>query len=139
MYLLDTVTLSALRRNKRDPALVAWIERQRPTDLFISVVSIGEIERGMTRQGSIDPGFAAALASWLDRLLVLYEARILPFNLPSARRWGALSATLRNESVDLMIAATALEHGLSVVTRNDTDFEPTGVPVINPFGRGNRR
>jgi predicted nucleic acid-binding protein len=139
MYLLDTVTLSALRRNRRDPALVDWIERQRPSDLFISVVSIGEIERGIARQISINPGFAAALGAWLDRLLSLYESRILPFNLSTARRWGALSAALGNESVDLMIAATAFEHGLTVVTRNVTDFEPTGVPVVNPFSRSNRR
>ena len=139
MYLLDTVTLSALRRKKRDPALVAWIERQRPTDLYISVVSIGEIERGIARQTSIDPDFAAALAAWLDRILTLYDTRILPFGLPTARRWGALSAALGNESVDLMIAATALEHGLAVVTRNVTDFEPTGVSVVNPFSRSNRR
>jgi hypothetical protein len=140
MYLLDTVTLSALRRNRRDPALVDWIERQRPSDLFISVVSIGEIERGIARQISINPGFAAAaLGAWLDRLLSRYESRILPFNLSTARRWGALSAALGNESVDLMIAATAFEHGLTVVTRNVTDFEPTGVPVVNPFSRSNRR
>jgi predicted nucleic acid-binding protein len=63
----------------------------------------------------------------------------LPFNLATARRWGALSAALGNESVDLMIAATAFEHGLAVVTRNVTDFEPTGVPVVNPFSRSNRR
>ena len=139
MYLLDTVTLSALRRNRRDPALVDWIERQRPSDLFISVVSIGEIERGIARQISINPRFAAALGAWLDRLLSLYESRILPFNLSTARRWGALSAALGNESVDLMIAATAFEHGLTVVTRNVTDFEPTGVSVVNPFSRSNRR
>jgi toxin FitB len=139
MYLLDTVTLSALRRNRRDPALVDWIERQRPSDLFISVVSIGEMERGIARKISISPDFAAALGAWLDRLLSLYESRILPFNLSTARRWGALSAALGNESVDLMMAATAFEHGLTVVTRNVTDFEPTGVPVVNPFSRSNRR
>ncbi len=135
MYLLDTVTLSELRRRKRDPAVVAWIERQRATDLFLSVISIGEIERGISRRLSADPEFAAALAAWLDRLISLYGAQILPFDLQTARRWGELSASLGNDSADLMIAATALEHGLTVVTRNMTDFEPTGVPVFNPFSQ----
>ena len=133
MYLVDTVVLSELRKPQRDRGVVAWFERQRTADLFISVISIGEIERGIARQHTMDPGFAAALANWLDRVLALYSERILPFDLKTARRWGHLSATIGNDSTDLMIAGTALEHGLTVVTRNVTDFEPTGVPVFNPF------
>jgi predicted nucleic acid-binding protein len=133
MYLIDTVVLSELRKLQRDPGVVAWFEQQRTTDLFVSVISIGEIERGITRQHTRDPGFATALAAWLDRVLVLYGERILPFDLKTARRWGHLSAAIGNDSTDLMIAGTALEHGLTVVTRNVSDFEPTGVPVLNPF------
>jgi toxin FitB len=66
-------------------------------------------------------------------VLTLYGERIVPFDLRAARRWGALSAPLGNASADLMIAATALEHGLTVVTRNVSDFEPTGVAVLDPF------
>jgi len=135
MFLVDTVILSELRRRQRNPLLVAWFERQRTTDLFISVISIGEIERGIERQRAIDPGFADALALWLDRMLALYGERVLPFDLATARRWGTLSAVLGNDSADLMIAATALEHGLTVVTRNISDFEPTGVAVLDPFSR----
>jgi toxin FitB len=134
MYLLDTVTLSELRRIRRNPAVVAWIERQRATDLFLSVISIGEIERGIVRQRASNPDFAAALAAWLDRVIALHAERILPFDLQAARRWGVLSAEFGNESADLMIAATALENGLTVVTRNVSDFRPAGVPVLNPFG-----
>jgi predicted nucleic acid-binding protein len=133
MFLLDTVTLSELRRRENDPMVVRWIKRQRTTDLFLSVVSVGEIERGIERQRAINPGFAEALAEWLDRVVILYGERILPFDLRAARRWGALSATLGNDSADLMIAATALENGFTVVTRNTSDFEPTGVPVLDPF------
>jgi hypothetical protein len=133
MFLLDTVTLSELRRTRRNPSVVAWMERQRTTDLFLSVVSIGEIERGIARQRAADPSFADALAAWLDRVLALYGTQILPFDLQTARRWGTLSAALGNDSADLMIAATALEHGLAVVTRNVSDFEPAGVRVVNPF------
>jgi toxin FitB len=126
MFLIDTVTLSELRKRQRDPMVVKWFERQRTTDLFLSVISIGEIERGIARQRTTDPGFAAALADWLDRILTLYGERVVPFDLRTARRWGALSVALGNDSADLMIAATALEHGLTVVTRNVSDFEPSG-------------
>jgi toxin FitB len=139
MYLIDTVVLSELRKPQRDPGLKAWFERQRTTNLFVSVISIGEIERGIARQRATNPGFAAALASWLDKLLALYGDRILPLDLQAARRWGLLSAAVGNESADLMIAATGLEHGLTVVTRNASDFEPTGVSVLDPFQRRPRR
>ena len=135
MFLIDTVTLSELRRRERNPMVVAWFERQRTADLFLSVISIGEIERGIVRQRAIDPAFADALAAWLDRVLTLYGERVVPFDLGTARRWGALSAALGNDSADLMIAATALEHGFTVVTRNVSDFEPTGVVVLDPFRR----
>ncbi len=139
MFLIDTVTISDLRRRQRDPGVVAWFGRQRTTDLFVSVVSIGEIERGIAQQRATDPVFAGSLAAWLDRVLALYGERVLPFDLQAARRWGGLSAALGNESADLMIAATALEHGLTVVTRNLSDFEPTGVPILNPFNPRPRR
>jgi toxin FitB len=135
MFLIDTVTLSELRRRERDAKVVKWFKRQRAADLFLSVISVGEIERGIARQRAIDPAFAGALADWLDRVLTLYGERVVPFDLRSARRWGALSAVLGNDSADLMIAATALEHGLTVVTRNVSHFEPSGVAVINPFSR----
>jgi predicted nucleic acid-binding protein len=135
MFLVDTVTLSELRKRQRDPMVVAWFERQRAADIYLSVISIGEIERGIARQRAADPGFAGALTSWLDRVLTLYGERIVQFDLRAARRWGALSAALGNDSADLMIAATALEHGLTVVTRNVSDFGPTGVSVIDPFSR----
>lgn len=135
MFLIDTVTLSELRRRQRDPMVVAWFERQRATDLFLSVVSVGEIERGIERQRATDPGFSGALAAWLDRVLALYGERVVAFDLRMARRWGILTAALGNDSADLMIAATALEHGFTVVTRNVSDFELTGVAVLNPFDR----
>jgi toxin FitB len=139
MFLIDIVTLSELRRWQRDPMVVAWFERQRTTDLFLSVISVGEIERGIARQRTADPDFAGALAAWLDQVLALYGERVVPFDLPTARRWGALSAALGNDSADLMIAATALEHGLAVVTRNVSDFELTGVAVLDPFSPRPRR
>ena len=66
MFLIDTVTISELRRRQRDPVVMAWFGRQRATDLFLSVITIGEIERGVARQRATDPSFARALAAWLD-------------------------------------------------------------------------
>ena len=105
---------------------------QRNTDLYLSVVSVGEIERVIARQHGRDPGFARDLAGWLDSVVRLYGERILAVDLSAARRWGRLSGSLGHDSADLLIAATALEHGLTVVTRNVHHFEPAGVPVLDP-------
>ena len=133
MFLLDTDVLSALRRRERHPGAVRWVETQRTADLYISVVTVGEIERGITQQQPRDPSFAGELALWLDRVLAWYSDRILIVDAATARRCGQLSATLGHDGADLLIAATALEHGLTVVTRNARHFEPTGVPTLNPF------
>ncbi len=134
MFLIDTDVLSTLRRRERNPEAVRWLETQRTADLYLSVITVGEIERGITQQQRRDPSFARELALWLDRVLAWYGDRILLVDTATARRWGQLSAILGHESADLLIAATALERGLTVVTRNIRRFEPTGVPVINPFG-----
>ena len=132
VFLLDTDVLSALRRRDRNPEIVGWLESQRTTDLRLSVVSVGEIERGVTQQRQRNPTFAGELAAWLDRLLAWYGDRILPIDASTARRWGQISAILGHDGADLLIAATALEHGLIVVTRNVRHFEPTGVPTLAP-------
>ena len=131
MFLVDTDVLSALRRRERNPAIVQWMSDPRNTNLYLSVVAIGEMERGIVRQERRDPAFARALAAWLDSVLRLYAERTLAVDLSAARRWGRLSGALGHESADLLIAATALEHGLTVVTRNVRYFEPTGVPVLD--------
>ena len=134
-FLLDTDVLSALRRRDRHASVVEWVERQRTTDLHLSVVTIGEVERGIARQQHRDPAFARALADWLDKLLGWYAQRVLGVDVSTARRWGKLSAALGHANADLLIAATALEHGLAVVTRNTRHFEPTGVQTLNPFAQ----
>ena len=134
MFLLDTDVLSALRRRERNPEVAGWVEAQRTTDLYISVVTVGEIERGIRQQERRDPTFARELAAWLDRVLAWYSDRVLPIDTATARRWGRLSGTLGHDGADLLIAATALEHGLTVVTRNVRHFEPAGVATLNPAG-----
>ena len=90
MFLVDTDVLSALTKRRRDANVVGWIGRQRPGDLFVSVISIGEIERGVALQRAKEQDFASMLAIWLDDLLNIYGDRVLPFDLASARRWGRL-------------------------------------------------
>lgn len=133
MFLLDTVILSELRRRERNPGVTRWLAEQRSSDLYLSVVTVGEIERGIVRQQSSNPQFAAELAAWLDRMLTLYHDRMLGVDIATSRRWGRLSGALGHDSADLLIAATALEHRLTVVTRNVRHFEPTGVAVLDPF------
>ena len=133
MYLVDTDVLSELRRKRRNRDVVTWFGDVNAADLFLCTVTIGEIELGISRVRNINPDFAQELSDWLDLTLRAYGERILPLSVGIARRWGRLAAQLGNKQLDLAIAATALEHGLTVVTRNVSDFEPTGVPVLNPF------
>lgn len=132
-FLLDTVVLSELRKAKPSRKVVQWIKAQKAESLFISVVSIGELERGIERARKSDPLFAAELEQWLESLLGLYADRILPVSANAARLWGRLSARLGHDGADLLIAATALSHGATVVTRNVKHFAPTGVRVFDPF------
>ena len=132
-YLIDTVVLSELRKKNRSERVVNWFRSTRSVDIFLSVVTIGEIERGIKQQQRNNIEFSLELAKWLDGILLHYTDRILPVSINIARRWGTLSAEIGNSGADILIAATALEHGLSVVTRNQRHFTPTGVPVVNPF------
>jgi hypothetical protein len=133
MYLVDTDVLSELRRSRRNRNVVTWFGDVDAADLFLSAVTIGAIEPGISRQRNLNPGFAQELADWLDLTLRAYGDRILPLTVGIARRWGRLAAQLGKKQLDLAIAATALENGLTVVTRNVSDVEPTGVPILNPF------
>lgn len=133
MYLLDTNVISAVRRPDRAPKVAAWLRGKAEQDLFLSVVTLGEIERGIHLQERRDPAFAADLKLWLDRTVLVFADRLLPFEAEDARIWGRLSAAIGHPGADLMIAATALRHSATVVTGNVDDFAPTGVSLENPF------
>ena len=132
-FLLDTVVLSELRKSKPSRKVVQWLKAQKRESLFISVVSIGEIERGIEKVRKTDAAFAGDLEQWLEALMRLYGDHVIPVNANAARLWGRLSAKLGHDGADLLIAATALASGLTVVTRNVKHFAPTGVRVFNPF------
>ncbi|MGR3321925.1 MAG: type II toxin-antitoxin system VapC family toxin [Pseudooceanicola sp.] len=133
MYVLDTNVISAVRRPDRAPQVAAWLRGRRESTLFLSVITLGEIERGIGRQEGANPDFAADLRAWLDRTVLLFSDRILPFGAEDARIWGRLTQQIGHNGADLMIAATALRHGATVVTGNVSDFTPTGVSVEDPF------
>ena len=133
MYLLDTMVVSALRRPDRHAAVVRWLEAQPAEALYISVIIVAEIMYGAVRQSRRQPAFAEQLEQWLEAVVTSFHDRVLPLDEEAAKRWGLLHAELGYTNSDLQIAATALRHNLTVVTRNVRDFIPTGVRVINPF------
>ncbi|WP_299820456.1 type II toxin-antitoxin system VapC family toxin [uncultured Jannaschia sp.] len=132
MYLLDTDVLSLLRRPDRNPAVARWLDGVADRDLWLSAVTIGEIARGIALQRPRDADFAAELEAWFAVLRRDYASRVLPFGPAEAALWGELSARLGHASADLMIAATAMARGLTVVTRNLRHYEPTGAAVLDP-------
>jgi predicted nucleic acid-binding protein len=133
MYVLDTNVISAIRRPDRAPRVEAWLQTKPEAELFLSVITLGEIERGIRAQERGNPAFAADLRAWVDRTVRLFSDRLLPFGPEEARIWGRLSQDIGHGGADLMIAATALARGATVVTGNVQDFRPTGVMLENPF------
>ena len=133
MLILDTNVISALRRPDRAVRVADWLARQDERDLFLSVITLGEIERGIAQQDRVNPAFAADLRAWLDRTATVFADRILPFGAEEARVWGRLTHQIGHAGADLMIAATALVRNGVVVTGNVDDFRPTGVRIENPF------
>ena len=139
MYLVDTNVISARAPSRVAPAeMAAWMDAHS-ANLFLSVVTIAEIEDGIAkakREGATRK--SRDLSAWLETLLHLYAARILPFDVATARLAGVLSDHARGQGhapgfADIIIAATAQHHGLTILTRNLRHFEPLGVPVHDPF------
>jgi len=104
-----------------------------PGSVFISVVTVGEIARGIAQRRRDNPAHAEALEAWLDRILIDYGDRVLPVDSSVGRRWGALVAVHPELARDMLLAATALEHALTVATRNEAHIRRSGASVINPF------
>lgn len=137
MYLLDTHVVSELRKaktGKADPNVRLWAERVSALNLFLSAITILELETGILLIERRDPAQGALLRSWLDhQVLPAFSERILAVNTAVAQRCARLHVPDRRSDRDALIAATALVHDLIIVTRNVADFAPTGVPILNPW------
>jgi toxin FitB len=134
VFLLDTNVLSELRRKQADGNVVAWMRAVPIINQFMSVVIVQELEIGVLRAERRDPAQGMALRAWLEgQVLPNFAGRILPVDLPVARRAAALHMPNPRPFQDALIAATALVHGLTVVTRNVADFRTTGVPLLDPW------
>lgn len=136
-YLLDTCFLSEFTRRKPEERVVRWIEQWDEESLFLSVLTLGEIQHGVARLS--ESSRKSELLDWLnDGLIERFGQRILPLGAQTMRLWGLLTARMENEGrpmaiMDSLIAATALEHDLVIVTRNESDFLACGVSLINPW------
>jgi len=132
MFLLDTNVISELRRPRPHAGLVAWLSGITPEQVFISAVTLGELQAGVENTRQQDRGRAEIIESWIDSVAASYNA--LPMDGGAFRCWGKLMHGQPADLIaDAMIAATAMVHNLTVVTRNLKDFERLGVPALNPF------
>ncbi|MFJ4546348.1 type II toxin-antitoxin system VapC family toxin [Pseudomonas sp. NPDC088885] len=134
MYLLDTNVISELRKPKADKNVVAWANTVIAPRLFISAITLKELETGVLRMERRDPVQGKVLRNWLKRhVMPAFDARILPVDAAVALRCASLHVPDNANESDALIAATALVHGLTVVTRNVADFASCGVALINPW------
>jgi predicted nucleic acid-binding protein len=135
MFLLDTNVISELRKARMaEPKVVAWANAADASALFISVITVLELEQGVLRIERRDARQGMALRSWLDgQVMPAFSARILPIDADIARRCAGLHVPDPRSERDALIAATALVHGLTIVTLNVMDFHKTGVRLVNPW------
>lgn len=134
MFLLDTNVVSELRKAQADNKVVAWARSVAAPSLFLSAITVLELETGILRIERRDPAQGGLLRSWLDNhVMPAFAGRILAVDSAVALRCARLHVPDRSNECDVLIAATALVHGLTVVTRNVADFQSSGVRLINPW------
>lgn len=132
-FLIDTNVLSEARKAKGNPGVKRWMKATASSDLYLSVLVIGEIRQGIERLRRRDPDQASGFDTWLERLGEEYTERILAVTLVVADEWGRMNAPDPLPAVDALLAATAKVHGLTLVTRNTTELARTGVRLFDPF------
>lgn len=132
-FLLDTNIISEARKPAADQNVQAWLASVRGTDLYLSVLVVGEIRQGIERLRRRDPSQAAIYENWLATLRRDYGNRIVPITADIAEEWGRLNVPDPISTVDGLMAASAKVLGLTLVTRNTADVARTGLSVLNPF------
>jgi predicted nucleic acid-binding protein len=136
-FLLDTNVVSEVRKGARaDRRVVRWLDSVDDDELCLSVLVLGELRQGVERLRRRDAASAQRLDRWLDGLAGRYAGRILPIDEPVAQLWGRLNVPDPLPAVDGLMAATALVHDLTLVTRNTRDVARTGARLLNPFVQG---
>jgi hypothetical protein len=135
-YLLDTNFVSESRRARPNAGVMKFLNENNPDRSFISAMTVGELRKGVAARRARDADAAGQIAEWVDRLETEFAERILVVDRAVARIWGELSARRSLPVVDTLIAATALAHDLTVVTRNVRDIAATGATVLNPWRDG---
>ena len=140
MFLLDTNVVSELRKirlGKANRHVAKWADSVDAADLFLSAITIQELEMGVLLAERRDPSQGAIFRAWLNgHVLPAFNGRVLPVDIAVAQRSARLHVPDPRPVRDALIAATALVHGMTVVTRTVADFEPTGVVILNPWGKG---
>jgi toxin FitB len=133
-YLIDTNIISELRKGaKCDRNVAVWFESIVDADIYLSVLVLGEIRRGIERARPKDPAPARALEKWLTDVVNSFAERILPIDQMVADEWGRMSAKRPLSTTDALLAATAKVHGMTLATRNIVDVADLGADVLNPF------
>jgi toxin FitB len=133
-FLIDTNILSEIQKGERaDAGVKTWYANCNPDDLFLSVLVVGEIRQGIERLRRRDPAQATRLEQRIADVLDIMQGRVLPITESIAQRWGALNSPDPLPVIDGLLAATTLEHGLTLVTRNVRDVERSRVALLNPF------
>ena len=132
-YLLDTNILSETRKTRPDSGVLAFLSAADARGLFLSVLTLGELRKGVAAKRRTDPVAADRLGAWVDGIETTFADRVLPVDAATARRWGELSASRSIPVIDTLIAATAISRGLTLVTRNTRDVKATSVPLVDPW------
>jgi hypothetical protein len=133
-YLIDTDVISELRKGKRaDPSVTSWFDEVAEEDVYLSVLTLGEIRKGIESIRRRDPEAGGMLESWLSRVFEAHRDRILSIDRSIAEEWGRMNVPDPLPVVDGLLAATAKVTGLTIATHNSDDFERSGVSFVDPF------
>ena len=132
-YLLDTNVLSETRRKEAEQGVISFLSSVEPSALYLSVLSLGELRKGVALKKKSDPDAAKKIAAWVDGLELSFADRVLGINAATARVWGELSAQRSRPVIDTLLAATAMVHELTFVTRNTGDVQDIKLKLLNPW------